>query len=481
MYFARVKRLTETLRFRLVVWNVSVVLLIALLILFGYRQSVHLALVAGIDDVLLQDMQEIRLALRDSTLKEVFESLERKAEAHTLTGWYARVRDKNHRPIFATPGAPSPLLQRPIIEDDLPAFLGEFRIIQHHHMKGTPSEIVVRIGSSLNRMHEDLGRIDQSFYAVFAMMLLAAPAFGYWMADRSIQPLRSLVDAIHHIHPNKLDERLPNQGAGDEPDQLSRSFNALLDQISDYLKRKQIFLSNAAHELRTPITAIRCSAELSLTESRTQQEYEDVIGGIIEECSALEVLVNQLLLLGETHLVALRGQGEALRLDRLVHKAHDMFSAVAEVRGIQIQLRAEEPVYVEGDAHHLRQVLNNLIDNAIKFTPEGGRITIELTCNFASNQVVLLVSDTGEGIPESELPLVFDRFFRGGSTRSRQSRSCGYGLGLSICAEVVRSHRGEIEAQSEVGVGTTFKVTFPRANQSDVLSEAPSRVTTITH
>ncbi len=157
----------------------------------------------------------------------------------------------------------------------------------------------------------------------------------------------------------------------------------MLDRIADYLAERRDFLANSAHELRSPVAAIRSTAEVALGSQRSKEEYETLLWDIVEECESLEVLVNQLLLLAETENLSIRLQGELVNLSTVVERACDMFQAAADARGVSLQVQSQPEVIVEGHEHHLRQVLNNLIDNALKFTPEGREVLVELRARTA--------------------------------------------------------------------------------------------------
>jgi signal transduction histidine kinase len=231
--------------------------------------------------------------------------------------------------------------------------------------------------------------------------------------------------------------------------------------------------------LRTPLAAIRSSIEVALAGGRTSEEYEELLSDIIEESGSLELLVNQLLLLSESETERLKVIKQRVKFDELVEKAMDMFGGVAEFRDIQLACPALPSAVVQGNQQHLRQVIYNLLDNALKFTPAGGRVAVQLGVDAPRNAIVFSVSDSGPGIREVDLPHVFDRFFQGHRPRSVPSEKRGTGLGLSICQAIVQAHDGTIEVDSEVGVGTCFTVRLPmgeeRPNGSPVPSDAHHR------
>jgi signal transduction histidine kinase len=219
--------------------------------------------------------------------------------------------------------------------------------------------------------------------------------------------------------------------------------------------------------LRTPLAAIRSSVEVALGSNRSPIEYEELLSEIIDEGNSLESLVNQLLLLSETEADGLKQRGERFAIDNVVHKAVEMCRGVAEAKEIQISEGVIDRADLAGNRQHLRQVLNNLLDNAIKFTPEGGVVSVSLTRHSTLPEVTLEVSDSGIGIRAEDTPRIFERFFRADNARRRSSEFKGTGLGLSICRAVAEAHGGEISVQSQLGKGTTFIVVFPLAPPED--------------
>jgi signal transduction histidine kinase len=300
------------------------------------------------------------------------------------------------------------------------------------------------------------------------IVLLISPVAGHLLTNRTIQPLAQMIRTTARLRPGELGQRMPIRGTGDELDSLARTINGLLDRIANYLRQEHDFLANAAHDLRTPLAAIRSNVEVALGGRRTEAEYRELLALVIEQCSALQTLVNQLLLLAETDADRLRTDAEPVALDQVVAQACEMFEAVAEVQGIELRLAAA-PAAVEGNRHHLRQVLNNLLDNAIKFTAaslvpgQRGRVEVELMPDLARREVRLRISDTGPGISAEHLPHVFERFYRADQARNRDGAARGSGLGLSICRAIVEAHRGSIYAKSKPGHGATFNVVLPLA------------------
>jgi heavy metal sensor kinase len=293
-------------------------------------------------------------------------------------------------------------------------------------------------------------------------ILLIAPPVGYWLAGRAIRPLQNIISTTERLRPGALAERLPLRDTGDELDQLSITINGFLDRLADHLKRQRDFVANAAHELRSPLAAVRTSVEVTLQRDRSSSEYQDLLADVAEEATSLSRLVNQLLLLAEGDAERLKPGGGMVPLADIAARAADMFQGVADQRGVELAVTRADAVVVRGDAGHVRQVIHNLVDNALKFTPPGGRVEVDVGPG-APGRAAMRVRDTGVGIAAADLPHVFDRFFKGDRARPRDGEARGTGLGLSICQAIVTAYGGRLDVASELGRGTTVTVDLPRA------------------
>jgi signal transduction histidine kinase len=324
----------------------------------------------------------------------------------------------------------------------------------------------LRVGSARDFIDRDVLLLSELIALALAVIAVAAPLIGYWLAGRATRPLATILRTTARLRPDRLAERLPLRGSGDELDRLSATINGLLDRIAAHLQRQRDFVANAAHELRSPLAAVRTSVEVALDHDRTPAEYRELLADVAEECDGLGGLVNQLLLLAEGDSGLLRPAGR-VRLDKVVARAVDMFRGSAEQGGIRLEAPALPPAEVAGDERHLRQVVNNLLDNAVKFTPPGGRVSVELGLSPPAGrrpvEAVLWVADTGEGIPPEHLPHVFERFYRADRARARDRPGAGNGLGLSICQTIVTAYGGRIDAASRPGRGTVMTVVLPLA------------------
>jgi signal transduction histidine kinase len=483
MSFERLSTFARSLRFRLTLWNVAAGLLTGLGILVVVREGVRFTLEAELDQVLREDLQEIGLHVSagdnfDWTGLQA--EMDRKARGHAFHGWFVQFYDPSGQPSWAsvnTPRLPAPTREQRLAR----AFVhGDFRLAYADLPRAVPQAAAATVGCSENSIDRDMARIDRLVLVVGGAVLLIVPFAGYVLAGRTTRILADLIRKTEGLRPAELTERLPIRGTGDELDSLAHTINGLLDRIADYLEQKHDFLANAAHELRTPLAAIRSSVEVALSGERSEAEYQELLDDVIEQCSALQSLVNQLLLLSETEGDRSITAAEMVQLDELVRRAIDMFQGVAEFHEIRLSLHAPSPVTVVGSRTHLRQVLNNLLDNAIKFTAartdagvdskarRPGVVEVQLLRDDTAGVASLTVADTGVGIAATDLPHVFDRFFRADKARTREGGPGGTGLGLSICQAIVHTHHGTIQATSSVGTGTTFIVQLPLASKSQL-------------
>ena len=477
MFFARFKTTVRTLRFRLMAWNAVIVILTGLVTLVGVREGVRLEILHEMDQVLIEDVYEIEYKLADAGIKiddvrhrpssaanddtqGILDDLNLKARGHEQHRWFVQLMDPRGEALWSSLNAPGDLPNYRALANFDPATHGEIRIVQSRLTTGRFSPFVVRVGASLDFLDEDMARIDRLVARAAGVVLLVAPAVGYWLAGRATRPLAQIIRTTDRLRPDRMDERLTLRHTGDELDRLAETINGLLNRIAEYLARRRDFLANSAHELRTPIAAIRSSAEVALGGRRTSREYEELLADVIDECTSMEVLINQLLLLAETEADHLRTHRQSVDMTSLTRTAVDMFAAVAESRKIDLRADIQLGIVLEGNLHHLRQVLNNLVDNAIKFTPEGGTVEIKLRRD-QEGAILLRVTDTGIGISADDLPRIFDRFYRADKSHNREVR--GTGLGLSICRAVVEAHGGQISAYSRQGHGSTFTAVFPVA------------------
>ena len=306
-----------------------------------------------------------------------------------------------------------------------------------------------------------LRRIRRMFLVAIPLLVLAAALGGYYLARRSLAPVASMAARAAAISASSLDDRLP-VGGGAELVGLARVFNDVLDRLQRSFTEQRRFVADASHELRTPTAILRSEADVTLSrEHRTEAEYRASLGVIRDAARRLGRVVDELFLLARAdsgHLVAER---EALYLDDVVNEAARAVHAVADRRGIKVELGQLVEAPSRGDADLLGRLLLNLLDNAIKHSPEGG--TVEVGMRRANGACEIVVTDAGPGIPAEARDRIFERFFRADTARSRSDTGAtgGAGLGLAIARRIAELHAGKLElAESRPGK-TEFRLTLP--------------------
>jgi signal transduction histidine kinase len=284
-------------------WNAGAVAATGLLILLAVRVFVRPTLISDLDDTLREDLKEITLHFANNHAYDwpsVTEELDRKAQGHELHSWFVQFYDDKNNPTWSSLNTPelSPLSAE---QKRQKAFnVNDYRLSFTRLEPPIKEAAAVCVGCSQRYISRDMETIDKLVAAAGFIVLLVSPLVGHLLTSRTIQPLAEMIRTTARLHPGEFGERLPIRGTGDELDSLAHTINGLLDRIATYLQQEHDFLANAAHDLRTPLAAIRSSVEVALGVERANEEYREILGLVIEQCSSLQTLVNQLLLLAET-------------------------------------------------------------------------------------------------------------------------------------------------------------------------------------
>jgi heavy metal sensor kinase len=290
-----------------------------------------------------------------------------------------------------------------------------------------------------------------------------AIAGGYFLAGRVLAPVGAMADKAREITAESLAERLPVDNREDEFGRLATVFNDTLSRLQDAFERLRRFTADASHELRTPLTAMRSVGEVALRDTLDAGAYRDVIGSMLEEVDRLTRLVESLLTLTRADSGKIQLTPEAVDLGVLAGNVIDQLRVLADEKQQDLALRAPTAVHAVGDAGLFRQALMNLIHNAIKYTPNGGTISVELKA-VKPGQAAIEVRDTGPGIPAEHRDRIFDRFYRLDASRSREEG--GVGLGLAIARWAVEANGGRIELGSDCERGSVFRILLPTHDNS---------------
>jgi heavy metal sensor kinase len=318
----------------------------------------------------------------------------------------------------------------------------------------------VVVGQSLR----DVQRAQKQLILLLAianpLALLLASLGGLWLASRALSPVDRLTRAAERIGRGNLSERVEEHRSRDEIGRLGATFNQMISRLEQAFERERRFTADASHELKTPLAVLRGDIEVALRRERTPEEYQRVLQSSLEEIARLTKLTEDLLTLARSDEGESVLELEQVQLDQLASEARVYIAPLADSAGVALSYDAPaSPVVVEGDQKRLKQLLVNLLDNAIKYTPAGGSARLALAVEDAN--AVIEVTDTGRGIPAAALPHIFERFYR--QTDPRDSRVTGFGLGLAISKWIVDAHGGSIEVNSREGRGSSFTVRLPLA------------------
>jgi signal transduction histidine kinase len=295
--------------------------------------------------------------------------------------------------------------------------------------------------------------------SIAAVVSLIVSVMVALLLTRSIsRPLVQMTRASEEMARGRYDQSIP-AGGRDEVGRLARAFNAMAQQVSTSDRTMRDFLANVSHELKTPLTSIQGFSQAMLDGTiRGEEQYAHAAEIINQEANGMRRLVEDLLTLSKIESGQIAMGDEVVDVDGLLRDAVRRLEWQAEAREVRVDVESPISASVRGDAHWLGQIFTNLLDNALKHTPEGGRVAISALTSAHPPEVVVTVHNSGSYIPTQDLPRVFERFFQ--VDRSRTGRG-GSGLGLAIVREVVQAHGGRVSASSEIGVGTTFAVRLP--------------------
>jgi heavy metal sensor kinase len=322
---------------------------------------------------------------------------------------------------------------------------------------------LVELGVSIEPIDAVLNRLLDLLAVLLPVLIVCAAGGGYWLVNWALRPVDRLSQTAEQMSLQNLTLRLPVVPTGDALERLSIALNTMLGRLRDSVQTSRRFLADASHELRTPLTVIKGELqELAGESTLTQRDLRERVGSVLEEVARLEHLVSGLLVLSRLDAGETQREWVDVDLAELVSSTAEQMRLMAEDRGIEIELSALRKALVRGDRARLKQIVVNLLDNAIRFIKRGGTVWLRTTADDMGS--VLEVSDTGIGIPAASIPHVFDRFFRVDEARSREDG--GAGLGLSIVKSICSVHGAEIEVESRVEAGSCFRVTFPFPRRS---------------
>jgi len=321
------------------------------------------------------------------------------------------------------------------------------------------SPYYVAIGRSMEEGDRILQQYTWVYVGLIPFSILSGCILGWLLTGRALSPVIEVAQAAQRISSSNLSSRIPTRGAGDELDYLISTFNRMIQRLETSFQQIRQFSTDVSHELRTPITAIRGQLEVALFTANTVEQYRDATLNSLQDIERLSQIVRALLLLSQAESGQLALQITRLDLAAVVRDIVDQFQIPAE--GAHVELTADLPPECPADVDRVQieRMLSNLLSNAMKFTPPGGRIHVAM--HRLAESVEIEVSDTGCGIPAEHIPHIFERFYRVPSQTACNSAEPGLGLGLSFVAWIAKAHGGFVRVDSTPGQGTRFSISIP--------------------
>ncbi len=321
---------------------------------------------------------------------------------------------------------------------------------------------IVQVGTSMESIEDTLRRFLILLIVAMPIALAVSLAAGWFLAGRALRPVDAITLAAQRIAAGDLSQRLTMPTAPDEIGRLAGTFNNMIGRLDTSFRQIRQFTSDASHELRTPLTVMKGETELVLRRPRALEDYQAVLESNLEEIDRMTHIVEELLFLSRADMGEVKMESKPVLLETLVEDIHRQAPLLGQDRNIEVVLGTVMPALVQGDELRLRELLLNLVENAIKYSHPGGKVEISLVT--VGQEAILSVTDQGIGIGPEDHTKIFNRFFRTDGARNHTKK--GTGLGLAICAWIAEFHKGRISVKSAVGQGSTFTVTLPLAPQA---------------
>lgn len=463
------------IRTRLVLWYFFASLVLLLIFSFGSYLGMKQLLLNSLDDELDQMRDDISLSFNENT--NSFGVLSHPFFLQTeLSNYYIVLYDNNDKKIFESKVVHITNIDLPDSKVDsnyttlarLDTILsGETRIKKEAMFRVVCSKLYreetkvgyVIIGQSFEKIYESMDKLFSVLLFSIGIITLLILVLSYFLTERSLKPIDRLIHQAQQISRENLGERLDVENPADEIGRLTNVLNGLLNRLQDAFNKEQEFMADAAHELKTPLTVLRTHWEDELSNKELPGIFKEKLVKDIETITRLSKLINNLLLLSNSEYSPLRADFEKLDLTELVKEVVSNTIVLAELKNQTINTFELTPVIVQGDRARLYQLFFNLIDNAVKYTPEGG--TINLSVKKEISSAIVEIKDNGIGIPETDLPNIFRRFYRVHKDRSKKMG--GNGLGLAIVKLIADIHNGEIIVESKAEKGSSFIIKLPLA------------------
>jgi signal transduction histidine kinase len=465
MYLKRLHRIPKTIGFRLTLWYSGIFVLSTLLLFVVLYFFLSSALTKHDRDLVLSELDELSAGYKIAGMISLEKKLTTNRKFRKQHSFFIRVAGRENntlRMFFPYQWTEFDLKKLEKIMPDtyrkwirLPAMDAEYAL------EVTSTRLSdgdwLQVGISTEGRESVLHRFRETFASVMITLVLLGFISGWFLSFRALRPVRHLIRTVQSIDTGKMEARVPSRGTGDELDELVRLFNGMLEKIETLINVMRGSLDNVAHDLRTPMTRLRNIAETALQSKGDVDLLREALADGIEESDRILKMLNTLMDISEAETGVMSLDRKIVDIPALMHGVLDVYRYVAEEKDLHVQINSPSELYVTVDQSRMSQVLANLLDNAIKYTPPGGQIFID--AHRDHGEIIIRVKDTGVGISEKDFPRIWDRLYRGDQDGSQK----GLGLGLSQVKAILRAHNGRVDVVSEPGKGSTFSIYLPAA------------------
>jgi heavy metal sensor kinase len=462
--FLRVpRRIWKTIGFRLTLWYAAVFLLSSLL-LFNLAYFLFYSVLRTRDRQVIQGkISEYAEADKTSGFEGVEREFRLEQASGQLKDFLVRVADPKNRTVLLN----VPHGWRKLLPQELEEKISSHEQNQWASLKRKGDIVLdianhplvngmlLQIGRDSHDRNELLYHFGKTFARIAIPLLVLGFVGGLFLASRALRPIRDLIETVRNVESGEMEARVPSRRTGDELDELAQLFNGMLARIDTLVTGMRAALDNVAHDLRTPMAALRGSAEAALQRECDPGTLREALLDCAEESERIVTMLNTLLDISEAETGTMNLALAQVNIASLIREALKLYYYVAEEKGVKLETVLPADLYARVDSSRMRQIIANLLDNAIKYNSSGGTVHIE-ACQ-QGDEVSVSIKDTGSGISPDDLPRIFDRLYRGDKSRSQR----GLGLGLSLVQAVVRGHKGRIEVESNPGEGSLFRVFLP--------------------
>ena len=465
MCFAMLRRLLHNTGFRLAFWYSAIFISSSILLFILAYFPLRAAIIQNDHDMIQSKLKEYALQNQKSGFRWMLNEIKMEQSHNAEHGFLVRLTDSDGMVLsqaipaswqnFDQGAIPAPVMDNGETRWNSLRYNNGKDVLEIASLRLADNHLL-QVGKGAEEMERLLAHFRDIFTSIMLPVIIIGLAGGFILSFRALRPIRDLIKTVRSIDTGRMDARVPSRHTGDELDELIHLFNDMLAKIETLLTGMRAALDNVAHDLRTPLTRMRAAIETTLQNpERDAESLREALLDCAEDSERLVTMVNTLMDISEAETGVMQLHPVSFDIAGFLGEVADLYQYVAEEKGVMISVDAPTGLEATGDINRLRQVAANLLDNAIKYTPPAGSIC--MSAQTTANEIIIRVEDTGVGIPEPDLPRIFDRLFRGDQSRSQR----GLGLGLCLVKAVMHAHQGRVEVENMPACGTRFTLAWP--------------------